>query len=204
MRTNGAVSGRPKTAMGMRSPVYWALLGLVIEHPSYGYKLKTRYEHAYGEALPIHSDSHIYTALNELERRGLVEEVAPDATPIDGSRQPRPAYRATEEGVSSYRSWLLKQLHAGSRQSQLFVRQLAVLAREPRMALEVLDSLERACLEQAVARSSSSANGSAPAGGASHLFADLLAEEQRLALEARLPWIEYARTKFEALLGAGR
>ncbi len=204
MRTNGAVSGRPKTATGMRSPVYWALLGLVIEHPGYGYKLKTRYEHAYGEVLPIHSDSHIYTALNELERRGLVEEVAPGAPPTDGSRQPRPAYHATDEGVRSYRSWLLKQLHVGPRQSELFVRQLAVLSREPRMALEVLDSLERACLEQAVDRSKKSANDSAPAGGVPSLFADLLAEEKRLALEARLPWIEYARTKFEALLGAGR
>lgn len=188
----------------MRSPVYWALLGLVIEHPGYGYKLKTRYEHAYGEVLPIHSDSHIYTALNELERRGLVEEVAADAAPADGSRQPRPAYRATEEGVGSYRSWLLKQLDADSRQSHLFVRQLAVLAREPRMALEVLDSLERACLAQAVDRSSSSVKGNAPAAGVRNLFADLIAEEQRLSLEARLPWIEYARERFEALLGGGR
>lgn len=204
MKMNGAVPGRPKTAAGMRSPVYWALLGLVIERPGYGYKLKTRYEHAYGEVLPIHSDSHIYTALNELERRGLVEEVASDVVSTDGSRQPRPAYRATEEGIRSYRSWLLKQLHAAPRQSQVFVRQLAVLAREPRMALEVLDSLERACLEQAVDRSSPSVNGSASTGGAPSLVTDLLAEEKRLALEARLPWIEYARGRFEALLGGER
>jgi DNA-binding PadR family transcriptional regulator len=187
----------------MRSPVYWALLGLVIEHPGYGYKLKTRYEYEYGDALPIRSDSHIYTALNELRRRGLIEEIAAAAAASDATRQPRPAYRATEDGVSSYRSWLLEQLYADRRQSRLFVRQLAVLAHEPRIALEVLEALERACLEQAA--------GPPPAPGlersaetAQGLFADLLAEESRLALEAKLPWIEYARARFEALLAGER
>ena len=49
-----------------QSQVQWGLLALVIERPSYGYELATRFERAYGGALRLSSTSYAYTALQAL------------------------------------------------------------------------------------------------------------------------------------------
>src|SRR5580704_2766418 len=83
-------------AAPMRSPVNWALLGLIIERPSYAYDLAQRFERRYGQALPLSNVGHIYTALGVLGDRGLVEEIPGTRQ----GRQPRPRYRATEQGFA--------------------------------------------------------------------------------------------------------
>ena len=57
----------------MRSPVNWAVLGLTIERPSYGYEILQRFERNYGELLKLSSPSQIYKALDSLME--LVPEV---------------------------------------------------------------------------------------------------------------------------------
>jgi DNA-binding PadR family transcriptional regulator len=190
----------------MTSPVNWTLLGLVLEQPGYGYQLVKRFEHDYGDVLPLSSDSHIYTALNELERRGFVEVIEGVSkarlSQVGTERQPRLRYRATVAGVHSYGEYLHAQVWRDRRQSRLFLRQLAVFAEEPDVALEILDRCEQALLKEA-----SSTRITPPddpyAGKVSGLAARLIGEESRLAMEGRLPWIEYARDQFRAL-GGGR
>jgi DNA-binding PadR family transcriptional regulator len=172
-------------------------LGLVIERSGYGYDLLKRFEREYGDLLPISSESHIYTALNVLEREGLIEQLPAEvANETRIGRQPKPHYRSTPEGVDGYRKWVMAQVRSDRLQSSLFVRQLAVFAREPEVALQIIECYRQACLEEAQ-------NGSTP--GASQqddphgLAARLSSEESRLAMEARLPWISYARRQFEAL-----
>jgi DNA-binding PadR family transcriptional regulator len=184
----------------MRSPVYWALLGLVIERAGYGYELLKRFERDFGEVLPISSDSHIYRALSVLQSKGLIEEL-PAGGGEHPSRQPRPHYRATAEGVCGYRNWLISQVHAGRRQSSLFLRELAVLIHEPQAALQVIAHCERVWLEEAD-RGPEPAAGSPPGDAASRLAAALSAEERRLVMQAQLPWIQYARRRFTALAEA--
>ena len=132
----------------MRSPVSWALLGLVIQRPSYGYELVQRFERTYGDALELSSASQIYTALDALERRGLIEEMTGDED--DGSRQPKPHYRATAEGVHDYREWLVGQVDEERRRSRLFARQLAMLA--CRRRARVIERYEQACLREPATR----------------------------------------------------
>ncbi len=181
----------------MSSPVNWALLGLIIERPSYGYELAQRFERVYGEVLPVSSASHIYAALNALETRSLVEHVPPSAALQSGGRQPKPHYRATAHAHRAYREWLVVQIQDDRRRSRLFARELAVLASEPDAALEVLRGYELACLEEA-ARTPIT-----PPGGAARdtnaVIARLVAEENRLAGEAMLAWVEYARRELSAL-----
>lgn len=183
-----------RAANPMQSAVHWALLGLVIERPSYGYELAQRFEQAYAGMLELSGFSYIYTALDTLRCRGLIEE-----TPGTGSeRQPKPGYRATTEGVHNYQQRLIVQMREDFRRSRLFARQLAVLAGEPELALDVIESYGRACLEEA---------GSAPLPAAedtctredSGLAERLVSQERRLAMEARLPWVDYARREFKAL-----
>jgi DNA-binding PadR family transcriptional regulator len=181
----------------MRSPVNWAVLGLMIERPSYGYEILQRFERNYGELLKLSSPSQIYTALDSLMDRGLIEATSEPSSGV-GSRQPRLHYRATGEGVRRYQEHLVGQAEEDRRRSSLFARELAALA--PDAALAVLDDYEQMCLVQATR-----AHPRRRSPEASMTLADrLAAEEERLAMEAKLPWIEYARRELRAVADRGR
>jgi DNA-binding PadR family transcriptional regulator len=184
----------------MRSQVNWALLGLVIERPSYGYELAARFERVYGDLLHVSGESHIYKALNALVANSLAS-----GSPVDNpvsvgtDRQPKVHYHVTDLGKASYRAYLAEQMRKTRRHSQLLVRELAVLANRPQMALEAVDVIEEACLEEAVRAPIAPPPAGPRADRRSGLLDRLAAEESRLAMDAKLPWIEYARREFKAL-----
>ncbi len=186
-------------AAAMRSPISWALLGLVIERPSYGYELLQRFERTYGDALELSSPSQIYVALNTLARNSLIEDLPANRAASIVVRQPKPHYRATAAGLDSYQEWLIAQMRGERRRSRLFARQLAGL--EPRAALAVIERYEQACLREA-SRTPLAAE-EEPAVAYGGLAARLVCEEERLAAGARLSWIEYARREL-ATLAEGR
>ena len=191
-----------KSGTALRSPVSWALLGLVIQRQSYGYELVQRFERTYGHVLELSSPSQIYTALDALERRELIEKLPPGETP-EISRQPKPHYRPTPLGIESHAEWLIEQVQDERRRSHLFALQLAVLG--PRGALAILDRYEQACLRDASVTASEPASRKARASSAGEsgqvgeLAARLSREEQRLSVQARLAWIGYARRELGAL-----
>lgn len=184
----GVGSSREQVQAPMHSSVNWALLGLVIERPSYAYELACRFERTYEGALALSSVSHVYTALGTLRDRGLVEEV------LDGQRTQRSKrrYRATPHGLSEHAEWLVGQVVEERRRQRVLVTQLGALARTPERAMEVLDEYERACLAEAAA---ASAPGSDEGPGTTHLVARLIGEETRLAIAAKLRWTQYARAQ---------
>jgi DNA-binding PadR family transcriptional regulator len=180
----------------MQSSVNWSLLALVIERPSYAYELAQRFERTYGAVLTLSSVSHVYTALATLKTRSLIEEIP--GTRVGG--QPKPRYRATSKGSEDYVGWLVGQAAEDSRRQGLFVRQLSTFARNPRAALEILARYEQACLAQAGATRITSTD---RAVDRSLELADrLVDEERRLALGARLAWVQYARSELNALSAA--
>lgn len=183
--------------LAMRSPINWALLGLVIQRPSYGYELVQRFERTYGEAIELSSPSQIYTALDSLARRELIETMHPDGEhDFGGGRQPKPHYRATATGAREYEQWLVCQLQQERQRSRMFAQQLAALA--PSAGMSVLERCERGLLAQARAPAPAAED----ADGADRrlgLSARLVAEEDRLGIGARLEWIEYARQELRAL-----
>jgi DNA-binding PadR family transcriptional regulator len=195
--------GRAVTDAGtgaMRSPVNWAVLGLTIERPSYGYEILQRFERNYGGLLKLSSPSQIYTALDSLRDRGMIEATS-EPVPVVGSRQPKLHYRATGEGVRRYEEHLVDQAGEDRRRSSLFARELAALS--PTAALAVLDKYEHVCLAQATKARPQDAEPAAP--DASTTLADrLAAEDERLAMEAKLPWIDYARRELRAVAHRGR
>jgi DNA-binding PadR family transcriptional regulator len=184
----------------MHSSVNWALLGLVIERPSYAYELAQRFDDVYAGVLSLSSVSHVYTALAALKSRSLIEDVPRTAGAQAKARQPKTRYRATTSGIEGYLEWLVAQVGEDRRHQQLLVVQLAALRRSPQTVLAVVDAYERACLSHAhrlpVAR-----DGAAGHDGTSELLARLVAEEHRLAVGAKLAWIEYARRELKTLIG---
>ena len=187
----------PARSQPLQSAVQWALLGLVIERPSYGYELATRFERAYGGALRLSSVSYAYTALQALEQRGLVEEVAGSG----GGRQPKPTYRATDDGVAAFKEQLVAEVSEDRRRSRVSARKLTVFAREPDVALALLEEIREACLKEAVRSSRRAAELEGEFDPLSRLAARLAAEEGRLAVDAKLAWLDVAERELKALRG---
>jgi DNA-binding PadR family transcriptional regulator len=178
----------------MRSLVNWALLGLVIDRPSYAYELAQRFERTYEDALTLSSVSHVYMALGTLKERQLVEEIAGTRS----GRQPKPHYRATEKGVYEYRDWLVEQICENRQRQRLVVLQLGALTRNPEAALEIIDRFEQTWLHEA-SDTPLPAPEELHADGAAQLIERLVLEESRLTIGAKLAWVEYARQQFKAL-----
>lgn len=175
----------------MRSSIAWAVLGLVIERPSYGYELQQRFKRTYGDTLALASPAKIYTALEALRVRGLIDEVVAHEEAEPKPRQPRPRYSATESGVRTYQDWLFVQLQEARERERLFARQLAML--DPEAALGVIDQYEHECLLE----NDETDEGDTDRQGVAVRLAE---EEENLALQVRLSWIEFARGELQALL----
>jgi len=188
---------REVQAAPMHSPVNWALLGLVIERPSYAYEFAQRFERNYRGVLALSSVSHVYTALATLKSRSLIEEIPRTRT----GRQPKPHYRATATGIDGYREWLVGQFDEDRRRQHLFIVQLAAFMRHPEVALEIVERYEQACLGEA-SKMPIAGVGRSALDDRSELLARLIAEEGRLAVGAKLAWIEYTRRELKALIGA--
>lgn len=188
-----------RNAATMRSPINWALLSLVIQRPSYGYELVQRFERTYADTLELSSRSQIYTAIDSLARRGLVEH-AKDERLVDPVRQPKLHYRATEAGIRTYELWLIEQVSDDQRRSRLIAQHFATLPHEH--ALRLLERCAEVCLEAA---------GRPPAdedeqrtGRPDALAERLAGEEARLRAGAILNWIEYARSELTDAAGRTR
>lgn len=175
----------------MQSPVNWALLGLIIERPSYAYELARRFERTYSDALSLSSVSHVYTALATLRERGLIQESGGPR----GERSRR-RFEPTQAGLAGHARWLVGQVVDERRRQRVMVAQIGALAQSPARALEVLDAYERACLAEAAA---APAPGADEGPGTMRLAARLIGEETRLSIAAKLQWTQYARVQLRAL-----
>jgi DNA-binding PadR family transcriptional regulator len=189
----GARTARNERARAMTSTINWALLGLVISRSSYGLELAHRFERTYGDVLPLSSESHVYSALDRLAARGLIE-IVPGT---EMGRQPKPHYRATPLGLRSYEDWLVEQVGVERRRQELWVRQLGVFAHDPEAALHVLDRFEREYLKGAGQTGRSSTR--AVADPRSELIDWLVAEQHRIADGGMLSWLQSAHDRFEAM-----
>ncbi|MHB8492451.1 MAG: PadR family transcriptional regulator [Solirubrobacteraceae bacterium] len=184
---------------GVRSPISWALLGMVIEEPGHGYALLKRFKVEYAEHLPIKSDWHVYRALKHMTEKGLLErrwEDAGAASELTAEDERRIHYRATSDGVHRYSEGLLREIAASHRQSGVFARQLAALAGEPKMALGIIDRYEEECIAEDRRLAS-------PAIYGSGIAARLARQAGRDWLAGTLQWLDYARGQFLALGSGG-
>jgi DNA-binding PadR family transcriptional regulator len=187
----------------VRSTVNWAVLGLVIEKPSYGYELSQRFERRFGGLLRV-GTSHIYAALNSLEKEALIEPMPIEQGP-EKRRQPKIHYRATAAGARAYCGWLGQRMRDDSHRVELLGRLLSSGSLDARAMLAVVERYERECLEEAsriaMPRRDQPASGGQAAAQA--LAERLVAEERRLALHGQLLWAQYARREIGALAERG-
>jgi DNA-binding PadR family transcriptional regulator len=182
-------SGRELTSV-----VYWVLLGLVIKRPSYGLELYHRCQRMYGDVLPMSGESRVYGGLDSLEKRKLIERMPCR----DVTRQPKPHYKATPLGVSSYEDWLVAQVGEEWRRQELWVRQLDIFADDPAAILALVGRFEKQHLKGVAETVGLPA---APSDSRAELIEALVAERHRLASGGMLSWLHYAEDRVEACAG---
>jgi DNA-binding PadR family transcriptional regulator len=192
----------------MRSAVNWAVLGLVIERPSYGYELFQRLERRYTGVLdpPI---SQIYAALNALERADLIEPLPAEEVDAPGDpqslrrRQPKVHYRATAGGARAFRAWVAEGMRDDPQHGEL-MRRIAGAAAAPGVdrvgaMRELVDTYERGCVEEASRLPLPPARSAVtPAAAGGELVERLVLAARRGLLDAHFAWIDYARKEIDA------
>ncbi|MBB4663832.1 PadR family transcriptional regulator [Conexibacter arvalis] len=175
----------------MKSNVKSAVLSLVIERPTGGADVCRRFEDRF-EGLLESRRNHIYDALAQLARGGLVERIPLEESDAD-DRGRLLGFRATAKGARAYRSWIRQQIPASKEARQeALVRIAATQAHDVDNALRLLAEYERAVLD--VARRALPA----PDGT---VIDELLAEERQDVAEAELRWIRRARARLRESAG---
>lgn len=200
----------------MKSVVNWAVLGLVIERPSYGYELAQRLERRYAGLLQPQI-SHVYQALNVLEKAGLIEELDEAHVKLiaqiepgqgvprrQGKRQPKLHYRATADGARSYRGWVASQLRDDPRHAAMLRGIVAASAiggeRGASAMRSLVDDYERACMDEARGMPVEPPRSTqrSPAAATAELAERLVLEARRSMLDVQVAWIDYARREIDA------
>lgn len=185
-------SWNPERAL--QASVNWAVLGLVIEKPSYGYEIGRRFLTRFADFVPA-SLSNIYTTLDRLVRLGLIEPTHAQAATVSG-RQHKLHYRATSEGARAYRTWLARRLREVDHRSELLLRLLSVCLRGVPALDEVLERYEAECLEE---QRQLEARLPHPVSEDPELMPELLArmvrDERSSMLAAQLEWVRRTRTE---------
>lgn len=185
--------GNAHPGAALRSPVTFGVLGLVIERPSYGYEISRRMTERFGALLELRSRSHVYAALDRLQRERLVEGIAAAESAADApARQPKVHYRATAAGALAYRRWVADQLRDDAERVALLGRLISVGARDLEGFAAILDRYEDECVAE-MQRIPLADRTGAEAEPAQELVDRLVVEERRFGLEAQLRWIDYAR-----------
>jgi DNA-binding PadR family transcriptional regulator len=166
-----------------------AVLGLVIQRPSYGYELNTRFKRVFG--LPawewVVSSSAIYNALDDLQHRKLIEPFTPE---VSTSRQPKTHYRATATGAREMRKFLETPLPADPSQADFLIRINLGLEFSRDGLISMLEDYAHTCL--------GTLHELGLSAEADALYERLAHKQRELIVQAQLSWIDYALSEIRA------
>lgn len=99
-------------------PIHHAVLALLADGTSYGYKLKARFEESVGPQWGELNIGHLYQVLDRLERDGLVtKRVVPQT-----DRPNRVVYRLTRAGSEELERWLETPFVRSAYRDELFLK----------------------------------------------------------------------------------
>ena len=168
-----------------------AVLGMVIQRPSYGYELDLRFRRifglpAWGWTIPM---SSIYAGLDTLKAKGFIEEFEAEDPEIrelrTTTRQPKIHYRATPAGVEAMEAFLATPLPPDPTGEDFLIRVSNGLELDRERLVEMLSEYAESCL-------SLLGELAAPPPATVTLYESLARRRRELSLQAELTWIDYA------------
>lgn len=184
---------------GVSSPVTGALLGFLLERPSYGYELAQRINERMGPSWHL-ATSSIYPVLDRLESERLIRRSVKEL-PGRARQRERVTYHATTEARQAFEQWMSRPVRKEPIRTELLAKIAVSRPQDAPLLLAALDEYERACLEMLEAAGADERS----SGRWSTLLVELVDEAADQHLRADLAWVAFARLGIrEYLRDAGR
>lgn len=177
----------------------YAILGLVIERPGYGYELAQRLEERFGSS--SFAPSGVYSALDQLSREQLVR-VAGEVGPGPARRAaPRMIYEATKAGVEHFEAWMLGSSPAPPLRDELHMKIALCRPRNLPRLIDMVYGQELACMGRLQDLKRVSEGEAVQARREWPMLMRMLSRDAEIASwKARIEWLHNARELLERLL----
>jgi DNA-binding PadR family transcriptional regulator len=181
----------------------YAILGLVIERPGYGYQLAQRLEERFGSS--AFAPSGVYSALDQLSRDEFVRAAGEMGIGPARRAAPRMIYEATDQGVDHFEEWILGSSPAPPLRDELHMKiALCRPSNLPRL-IDLVYGQELACqgrLRDLRGSAEGVANGDSRDW--SRLMRALVRDAEIALWKSRIEWLQNARELLEGLLEESR
>lgn len=176
-----------------------AVLGLVIERPSYGYDLARRLQERCGAW--GWERSGVYSALDQLAREGHVRSGKAKSPSVSGRSAPRAIYEPTPAGVDYFREWILSASAPSPVRQEL---DLKILFSGPEFLPRLIEQTwaqEQQCVDQLRLLTLAAP---APSTATMRTWREVAPALQREAeiklLQVRVEWLQNARGVMKVML----
>jgi DNA-binding PadR family transcriptional regulator len=175
----------------------YAVLGLVIERPGYGYQLAQRLEDRFDSS--GFAPSGVYSALDQLSRDEFVRSAGEMGAGPARRAAPRTIYEATREGIEHFDSWMLTSSPTPPLRDELHMK-IALCRREdlPRL-IELVYGQELACLSRLRDLKQRAEDEPTDIHEWTPLMRSLLRDAEVALWNGRIEWLQAARELFEQL-----
>jgi DNA-binding PadR family transcriptional regulator len=181
----------------------YAILGLVIERPGYGYQLAQRLEERFGSS--AFAPSGVYSALDQLSRDEFVRSAGEMGLGPARRAAPRMIYEATDQGVDHFEEWILGSSPAPPLRDELHMKIALCRPRNLPRLIDLVYGQELACMGRLRDLERSSDNDATGECGDWSRLMRVLARDAEIALwKARIEWLQRARGMLERLLEESR
>jgi DNA-binding PadR family transcriptional regulator len=176
----------------------YAILGLVIERPGYGYQLAQRLEERFGSS--AFAPSGVYSALDQLSRDELVRPAGEMRAGRARRAAPRTIYEATDEGVDHFEAWMLESSPTPPLRDELHMKIALSRPRNLPRLIDLVYGQELACMGRlGDLKALSDAEAAIDRSEWSRMMR-ILARDAEVALwKARIEWLQSARELLEGL-----
>jgi DNA-binding PadR family transcriptional regulator len=177
----------------------YAILGLVIERPGYGYQLAQRLEERFGSS--AFAPSGVYSALDQLSRDEFVRAAGEMGLGPARRAAPRMIYEATDQGVDHFEEWILGSSPAPPLRDELHMKIALCRPNNLPRLIDLVYGQELACqgrLRDLKESAVGAANGDSRDW--SRLMQALVRDAEIAQWKSRVEWLQNARELLEGLL----
>ncbi len=181
----------------------YAILGLVIERPGYGYQLTQRLEERFGSS--SFAPSGVYSALDQLSRDGYVQAAREAGQGPARRAAPRMIYEATVEGVEHFEAWMLGSSPTPPLRDELHMKIALCRPRNIPRLIDMVYGQKLACVARVrELEHLAAAQASDQSDEWSQRMRVLATETEIASWRARIEWLQSARDLLETIKDASR
>jgi DNA-binding PadR family transcriptional regulator len=175
----------------------YAVLGLVIERPGYGYQLAQRLEERFGSS--EFAPSGVYSALDQLSRDAYIRSAGEMGAGPRKRAAPRTIYEATEEGLDHFESWMLEASPTPPLRDELHMKIALCRPRDLPRLIDMVRGQEIACIGRLHDLKQRVEEDPPDPRVWSSLMRTLARDAEVAVWNARIEWLQSARELLEQL-----